>query len=412
MSHVFLVAAEDSGDALGADVIDALRAADPGVRISGIGGERMATRGASSDVDMSGLAVLGLFEGLKAYRPREAGRRGCGRRRSRKADPDSVVLIDSWGFMWRVARALKLRGVRAKRIKLIGPQVWATRPGRARVLAQWVDHLLCIHPFEQPFYVQWGLPTTVIGNPALHRLPQGRWRGLPPAPRHRRRMRRSSACCRAAGRPKCAAWRRRCRRRRASSARATRSGRSSAWWRPASRRSRERMAAEQAFPIMLVTDEAEKADAYAAMTVAIACSGTVTTELAAQGAAVVIGYKLGWITWALLRGFLFKSKLLDAGERRRRTARSSRSSSRRRFNADNIAAAAERRLSDPAVLRGAAAGAARGDCASWPATGGRRPRSRRRRSCKLVLKRKRAALRAALSVCRTSQAYLRWPIGT
>ena len=41
------------------------------------------------------------------------------------------------------------------------------------MLAQWVDHLLCIHPFEQPFYVKWGLPTTVIGNPALHRLPKG-----------------------------------------------------------------------------------------------------------------------------------------------------------------------------------------------------------------------------------------------
>ena len=66
MSHVFLVTAEDSGDAFGADVIDALRAADPSVRISGIGGERMRERGAHTAVDMSGLAVLGLVEGLKA----------------------------------------------------------------------------------------------------------------------------------------------------------------------------------------------------------------------------------------------------------------------------------------------------------------------------------------------------------
>jgi lipid-A-disaccharide synthase len=55
------------------------------------------------------------------------------------------------------------------------------------------------------------------------------------------------------------------------------------------------------FPDRAGQGGAEKADAYAAMTVAIACSGTVTTELAAQGAAVVTGYKLGWITWALLR---------------------------------------------------------------------------------------------------------------
>ena len=126
MSHVFLVAAEDSGDAFGADVIDALRAQDPNVRISGIGGERMRDRGAHSDVDMSGLAVLGLIEGLKAYgRVKQAVEDTADA--IMKADPDSVVLIDSWGFMWRVARALKLRGARAKRIKLIGPQVWATR---------------------------------------------------------------------------------------------------------------------------------------------------------------------------------------------------------------------------------------------------------------------------------------------
>ena len=61
MSHVYLVAAEDSGDAIGADVIDAMRAMDPSVKLSGIGGERMKARGVSADVDMSGLAVLGLI---------------------------------------------------------------------------------------------------------------------------------------------------------------------------------------------------------------------------------------------------------------------------------------------------------------------------------------------------------------
>ena len=139
MSHIFLVAAEASGDAMGADVIDALRRTAPQIQISGIGGELMRERGVSSDVDMSGLAVIGLIEGLKAYgRVKKAVEDAADVIAS--ADPDSVVLIDSWGFMWRLARALKLRGVRAKRIKLIGPQVWATRPGRARVLAQWVDH--------------------------------------------------------------------------------------------------------------------------------------------------------------------------------------------------------------------------------------------------------------------------------
>lgn len=348
MSHIFLVAAEDSGDAFGADVIDALRAADPAVKISGIGGERMKVRGAHSDVDMSGLAVIGLLEGLKAYdRVKKAVEDAADV--IAKADPDSVVLIDSWGFMWRLARALKLRGARAKRIKLIGPQVWATRPGRARVLAQWVDHLLCIHPFEQPFYVKWGLPTTVIGNPALHRLPKGdgaafrQRHGLPadapiigllPGSR-KAEMRRVAPTLMEATRivqgrdPK----------RKVICMLA-----------PSVAAEVEALAKAQSFPIVLVRDEAEKADAYAAMTVAIACSGTVTTELAAQGAAVVTGYKLGWITWALLRFFLFKSRfsaLVNVAVNREVIPEFLQTS----FSVKNIEQAAERRLSDPAVLK-------------------------------------------------------------
>ncbi len=348
MSHIFLVAAEDSGDALGADVIDALKAADPTVRVSGIGGERMRERSVSSDVDMSGLAVLGLIEGLKAYgRVKKAVEDAA--EAIVKADPDAVVLIDSWGFMWRLARALKLRGARAKRIKLIGPQVWATRPGRARVLAQWVDHLLCIHPFEQPFYVKWGLPTTVIGNPALHRLPKGdgagfRQRhgipvdasviGLLPGSR-KAEMRRVAPTLMEATKQVQA----RDPARKVVCMVA-----------PSVASEVEALAAAQSFPIVLVKSEAEKADAYAAMTVAIACSGTVTTELAAQGAAVVTGYKLGWITWALLRFLLFKSRfsaLVNVAANREVIPEFLQT----RFSVQNIAQSAEERLSNPTALK-------------------------------------------------------------
>ncbi len=347
MSHVFLVAAEDSGDALGADVIDELRAMDADINISGIGGERMRARGAFSDIDMSGLAVLGLIEGLKAYgRVKKAVEDAADA--IVKADPDSVVLMDSWGFMWRVARALKLRGARAKRLKLVGPQVWATRPGRARVLAKWVDHLLCIHPFEQPFYVKYGLPTTVIGNPALHRLPKGdgsgfRQRhgipesapviGLLPGSR-KAEMRRVAPTLMEATRILQA----RDPRRHVVCMVA-----------PSVVSEVEALAGAQPFPVVLVRNEAEKADAYAAMTVAIACSGTVTTELAAQGATVVTGYKLGWITWAILRFLLFKSRfsaLVNVAANREVIPEFLQT----RFNVRNIEQAVEARLSDPAIL--------------------------------------------------------------
>jgi lipid-A-disaccharide synthase len=332
---------------MGADVIDALRAMDPAVRISGIGGRQMRERGVCSDVDMSGLAVVGLFEGLKAYgRAKEAVVDAA--EDVAKADPDVVVLIDSWGFMWRLARALKLRGARAKRIKLIGPQVWATRPGRARVLAQWCDHLLCIHDFEQPFYKRWGLPTTVIGNPALSRMPKGdgaafrkahgiaagtRLIGLLPGSRPAE-IRRVMPTLVAAAEKLCGGHPERqvvC--VIAGSIEAAVREAANGW----------------KFPHILIVDVKEKADAFAAMEVALASSGTVTTELGAQGAAVVAGYKLGWMTWAILRAFLFRSPyttLMNVAAGREIVPEFTQTT----FTVDRLVRAAERLLSDPAAL--------------------------------------------------------------
>jgi lipid-A-disaccharide synthase len=332
-------------------VIDALRASDPAVRISGIGGGKMRDRGVSSDVDMSGLAVLGFVDGVKAFGRVKRAVEAAGEAIVR-ADPDAVVLIDSWGFMWRLARFLKERGGRAKRIKLIGPQVWATRPGRARVLAKWCDHLLCIHAFEQPFYERWGLATTVIGNPALHRMARGdanafrtvhgiapdkRIIGLLPGSRASEIRRVAPSLIAACGRLAqgdrifvCVT---------AESVEA----------------SVRRLAKGWDFPHLLVAGEAGKSDAFASMDVAVACSGTVTTELAAQGAAIVVGYKLGWVTWALARLFLMRSRfitLLNVAAGREIAPEFVQT----RLTPANVAAAASRLLTDASALETQRAG--------------------------------------------------------
>ena len=101
--------------------------------------------------------------------------------------------------------------------------------------------------------------------------------------------------------------------------------------------------------------EAGKADAFASMDVALACSGTVTTELAAQGAAVVVGYKLGWVTWALARLFLMRSRfitLLNVAAGREIAPEFVQT----RFTPANVAAAAERLLSDATALETQRAG--------------------------------------------------------
>ena len=132
---IMLVAAEASGDALGAGLARALRARlGKDVAFVGVGGPRMTEEGVESPFDIADLSVLGWLEGLKAY--------GVVKRRvadtaalARAEHPDAVVLIDSWGFTIRVAKAIRAALPDTPLIKYVGPQVWASRPGRAKTLA-------------------------------------------------------------------------------------------------------------------------------------------------------------------------------------------------------------------------------------------------------------------------------------
>lgn len=163
-----IVAAEASGDVLGAGLIRALEATSPDrFEFIGIGGARMNEAGINSPFDISDLSVLGMAEGLKAY----------GRVKARVTQtlefavthkPDAVVLIDSWGFTLRVAHAIRAAMPDVKLIKYVAPQVWATRPGRARTLARSVDLLLALHHMDAPYFKAEGLKTVVVGNPALN----------------------------------------------------------------------------------------------------------------------------------------------------------------------------------------------------------------------------------------------------
>ena len=161
---VFIVAAERSGDDLGAALTLQLREQRSGLEISGIGGSAMAELGVCSDIDISPLSILGFTEAIKAYQ--------IIMDRVRRAvviimekPHDAVVLIDSWGFMLRVARGLRKAGFKGKIIKYVAPQVFAMRAGRAKVLANAVDHLMTIHSFDAPYFEKHGLPVTHVGNP-------------------------------------------------------------------------------------------------------------------------------------------------------------------------------------------------------------------------------------------------------
>ncbi|MDP1912518.1 lipid-A-disaccharide synthase [Brevundimonas sp.] len=165
---IMLVAAEASGDALGAGLAGALKAR-PGadVMFVGVGGPRMAEQGVESPFDIAELSIHGWVEGFRAYgivKRRVADTVALGLAEK----PDAVVLIDSWGFTIRVAKALRTALPGVPLIKYVGPQVWASRPGRAKTLAAAVDHLLALYAFDAPWFEREGLATTVVGSQALH----------------------------------------------------------------------------------------------------------------------------------------------------------------------------------------------------------------------------------------------------
>lgn len=305
--RIFIVAAEASGDALGADLIDALRARAPDCVLAGVGGAAMASRGVESAFDIRSLAVLGLIDGLKAY-PRVIRLADAAADAATAFAPDTVVLIDSWGFTLRVAQRLRARLPGVKLVKYVGPQVWASRPGRARTLAATVDHLICIHDFEVPFYAPFGLACTVSGHPALGRYRKGDGAAFRarhalgdapvllvlPGSRGSELRRTGPVLFAAAGRLQA---RIKVLRVVAVAARAIAADvRASA--------------AAQGYSVLVVDEEEHKEDAFAAATAALAVSGTVTTEVGLQEAPMVVGYRLGWITWALARLFLYRAPFI------------------------------------------------------------------------------------------------------
>ncbi|MEP0315444.1 MAG: lipid-A-disaccharide synthase [Hyphomonas sp.] len=304
--RIYMMAAEPSGDLLAREVVEDIRKRLPDTHISGIGGSELASVGIKSAIDISPLSILGFFEGLKAYG--DVVRLADAAAEAIIADkPDVVVLVDSWGFMLRVAQRVRLQAPDIRLVKLVGPQVWATRPGRAKTLASVVDHLLCIHDLEVPFYEPFGLKTTVIGNPAISRHIQGdavHFRQTHHMPATDKIVlvlpgSRSSEIKRVA--PELV-----------EAARKLKSNDPSLniVFMPASNVASQ---FSEAFPdlndwAIVSSDPGVRYDAMAAADLALACSGTVTTELAMQDTPMIVTYKTGWITWTLARGLLYSKR--------------------------------------------------------------------------------------------------------
>ncbi|MES2984769.1 MAG: lipid-A-disaccharide synthase [Pseudomonadota bacterium] len=161
---ITMIAGETSGDQLGGWLMAAIRAKRPDVQFNGLGGPMMEAQGLSSLFPIREIALIGIAEVLPHV--------FTIKRRIRDMvafieaqQPDVVISIDSPGFVLRVMKQLHARGkVRPKLVHYVAPTVWAYRPERAKIVAERFDHLLCLLPFEPPYFTAEKLPATFIGH--------------------------------------------------------------------------------------------------------------------------------------------------------------------------------------------------------------------------------------------------------
>ncbi|MEM7641837.1 MAG: lipid-A-disaccharide synthase [Pseudomonadota bacterium] len=166
MTHVFLIAGEPSGDRLGAALMAGLKTLHPGIRFSGIGGPAMAGQGLDSLFPMETLSVMGLAEILPRL-PELFRRRDQAVSAIAGARPDALITIDSPDFCLRVAGRARAARPDLPTIHYVAPSVWAWRPARAARMAQIIDHVLALLPFEPPHMIAAGMSCDFVGHPVV-----------------------------------------------------------------------------------------------------------------------------------------------------------------------------------------------------------------------------------------------------
>lgn len=165
---VVLLAAEPSADALGASMAQFWKYQDPSARLVGMAGPLMRAQGVEDWWHMEQVSVMGLLEVLKHYRRLKRLQTEI-KLRLAEASPDLVLGIDGPDFNLDIESFLRQRNIPS--YHLVAPTVWAWRPGRAAKMAEKTDGLLCLFPFEPPYFLVHDLPAVSIGHPLADQLP-------------------------------------------------------------------------------------------------------------------------------------------------------------------------------------------------------------------------------------------------
>lgn len=169
--HIFLIAGEHSGDALGAKLMEGLKtlSAEKPIRFSGVGGEAMSKEGLTSLFDMEEVAVMGPAA-ILARLPQLIRRVYQTVDAVIKAEPDALVIIDSPEFTHPIAKRVRRRAPHIPIVNYVSPTIWAWRPGRAKKMKPYVDEVLALLPFEPAYHEKLGGPPChYVGHPIIEK---------------------------------------------------------------------------------------------------------------------------------------------------------------------------------------------------------------------------------------------------
>lgn len=164
--HIFFSTGDTSAEQHVAALVKACRQARPELRCSALGSEILRKAGVEIALDSSSIKVMG-FAAIVQHLPNIYRIFHKTLDYIERTNPDAVVLVDYPGFNLRLAKAIKKKYPRIPVLYYITPQVWAWRQSRAEVMRRYVDHCLCILPFEETWFRERGISAEYVGSPVM-----------------------------------------------------------------------------------------------------------------------------------------------------------------------------------------------------------------------------------------------------
>lgn len=297
---LFLVATEESGDRLGAALMQALRQrAGLQLHVEGVGGRAMEAQGLASLFPIDGHAVVGFSAALWRLRAIRGAIRITADA-AIAARPDVLVIIDSPEFTHRVARQVRAAAPHIPIVDYVSPSVWAWRPGRARAMRAYVDHVLALLPFEPAAHRSLGgPPCSFVGHPLSEEIAR-----LRPSPEEARRRAADPPVVLMLPGSRPGEIERHLAVFGAAVARLAERSEPIELVLPTTPALVEQIRTETAgwtVQPRIAVDEAEKWAAFRVARAALAASGTVTLELALAGVPTVVAYKVSLLTELIYR---------------------------------------------------------------------------------------------------------------